>query len=357
MRLLILPRYVPLGASSRLRMYQYLPALRASGFEAEISPLLGEDYLRGLYAGKASLASILRGYRARWRSTRDLREYDLVWVEKEAWPWLPLVLERQLLGGVSRLVLDYDDAVFHRYDEHRSPLVRGLLGDKLDRLMRAADMVTAGNDYLAERARAAGCARVEWLPTVIDLARYPDATPKPATVPVTVGWIGSPATAGYLRQVADALTPLRDEGLIRCVAIGARADQLLGTPFEAAPWSDETEVEALRAFDIGIMPLPDAPWERGKCGYKLIQYMACGVPVVASPVGVNTEIVTPGVNGALAATPEQWLAALAQLADDPELRARQGAEGRRRIEAWYSLQAQAPRLVGMLQEAVRRGRA
>ena len=352
MRLLILPRYVPLGASSRLRMYQYLPALRASGFEAEISPLLGEDYLRGLYAGKASLASILRGYRARWRSTRDLREYDLVWVEKEAWPWLPHALERQLLGGVSRLVLDYDDAVFHRYDEHRSPLVRGLLGDKLDRLMRAADMVTAGNDYLAERARAAGCARVEWLPTVIDLARYPDATPKPATVPVTVGWIGSPATAGYLRQVADALTPLRDEGLIRCVAIGARADQLLGTPFEAAPWSDETEVEALRAFDIGIMPLPDAPWERGKCGYKLIQYMACGLPVVASPVGVNTTIVRPDENGWLADTPEQWAAAIRHLAEDAGLRQQMGAAGRRQVEDTYCLQAQASRLIGMLREGV-----
>jgi glycosyltransferase involved in cell wall biosynthesis len=119
-------------------------------------------------------------------------------------------------------------------------------------------------------------------------------------------------------------------------------------------WSEQTEAAQVAAFDIGLMPLPDEPWERGKCGYKLIQYMACGVPVVASPVGANTEIVTPGMNGALADTSEQWLASLTELAEDPALRARQGTEGRKRVEHWYSLQAQAPRLVSMLQEAVRR---
>ena len=124
MRLLILPRYSPLGASSRLRMYQYLPALRAAGIELQVSPLLDDDYLHGLYGGRTPLAPVLRGYGRRWRALREVRDFDVVWVEKEAWPWLPLWLERWLLNGPARLVLDYDDAVFHRYDRHRNPLVR-----------------------------------------------------------------------------------------------------------------------------------------------------------------------------------------------------------------------------------------
>lgn len=353
----MLPRYGPLGASSRLRMFQYVPALESAGIQVRVAPLLDDAYVRGLHGGSVPVSSILRGYAERLSALVSLQDCDAVWLEKEALPWMPSWLELALLGTRLPLIVDYDDAVFHRYDQHGNPLVRRLLGRKIDAVMRRADLVTAGNGYLAERAASAGCRRVERLPTVVDLDRYRVAGERMRDGPVVIGWIGSPSTAGYLRQLDPALRALAREHVIRCVAVGARADQVQGALFERREWTEESEVNAITGFDIGIMPLPDEPWERGKCGYKLIQYMACGVPVVASPVGVNTEIVTPGVNGALAATPEQWLAALAQLADDPELRARQGAEGRRRVEAWYSLQAQAPRLVGMLQEAVRRGRA
>ncbi len=160
-----------------------------------------------------------------------MRNFDAVWVEKEALPWLPFWAERWLLNGPSRLVLDYDDAVFHRYDRHSNPLVRHALGHKLGRLMQRADLITAGNEYLTERARTAGCRNVQWLPTVIDLERYPAARPGVHAGPVVVGWIGSPSTAGYLRAVNDALAPLQAAGLIRCVAIGARPEQVSGTVF------------------------------------------------------------------------------------------------------------------------------
>lgn len=352
MRLLILPRYSPLGASSRLRMYQYVPSLQAAGIEVQISPLLDDDYLRGLYRGRTPLVPVLRGYGRRWQALHDVRNFDAVWVEKEAWPWLPLWLESRLLNSPSRLVLDYDDAVFHRYDFHSNPLVRSALGPKLDGLMQRADLVTAGNEYLAERARSAGCRNVQWLPTVIDLERYPASQARDHVGPVVVGWIGSPSTAGYLRAVSDALAPLQAAGMVRCVAIGARPEQVHGTPFEARPWQEQTEVAQLQGFDIGIMPLPDAPWERGKCGYKLIQYMACSLPVVASPVGVNTAIVRPGENGWLADTPEQWAEAIRRLADDGGLRHRMGAAGRRQVEETYCQQVQAGRLIGMLREVV-----
>ena len=355
MRLLMLPRYGPLGASSRLRMMQYVPALQAAGIDVEVSALLDDGYVRDLYANTVSVPKVAAAYGRRLQRVRSMEGFDVVWLEKEAWPWLPDWIELPLLGRSTRLVVDYDDAVFHRYDAHRSSLVRSLLGRKIDGVMRRAELVTAGNEYLAQRARAAGSGCVEWLPTVIDLQRYQPAPERVEADVVTVGWIGSPATADYLRDVAPALAPLQAAGSIRCVAIGARPDQVAGTPFQAIEWTEDTEVARLQQLDVGIMPLPDAQWERGKCGYKLIQYMACGLPVVASPVGVNTDIVAPGVNGFLASGPEQWTEAVRALATDGGLRRRMGDEGRRQVEQTYSVQAQSQRLVAMFNSVINRG--
>lgn len=357
MRMLMLPRYGRLGASSRVRMYQYLPGLRAAGIEIDASPLFDDDYVRALYAQQRPIGSILSGYTRRLARLLRGGEYDAVWIEKELLPWLPAAIER-LLWPRSVVVVDYDDAVFHRYDMHPSGLVRAELGRKIDAVMRRADLVTAGNGYLAARAFGAGCTRVERLPTVVDLSRYPPG-PSPSSREsdlVTIGWIGSPATAEYLGMVAPALQQLARTHAIRCVAVGARPDQVDGTSFEAVPWTEVSEAAQVADFDIGLMPLPDEPWERGKCGYKLIQYMACGLPVVASPVGVNPEIVSNGVNGELATSTEEWVAALSRLIENPELRVRQGTQGRQRVQAWYSLQAQTPRLVSMLHDAAARRR-
>ena len=351
MRLLILSRYDALGASSRLRMLQYVPALRAAGFDVDLHPLLDDRYVQGLYAGHVPKAHVVRLYFRRLRQLLSRQQYDVVWVEKELFPWLPAMFERALLTKRTALVLDYDDAVFHRYDGHSSVLVRTLLGRKIAAVMRRADLVTAGNEYLAEYARAAGCRRVEWLPTVIDLDRYPAPAPRAANAPVTIGWIGSPATADYLKTVDPVLRQLRERHPVRCVAIGARDDQVSGSQFESWTWSEGTEAAQLQQFDIGIMPLPDEPWERGKCGYKLIQYMACGLPVIASPVGANRSIVVDGDNGFLAGDDRQWLGALEWLVADPSLRERMGARGRQMVQQTYCVQVQAPRLVDMLRQA------
>lgn len=351
MRLLMLPRYDALGASSRLRMLQYIPALQASGFDVHVAPLLDDGYVTDLYAGSVSVWKVARAYLRRLRMLWSASGYDVVWMEKELFPWLPAWIETYLLPKTIPVVADYDDAVFHRYDQHRFGLVRWVLGNKIDRVMQRADLVTVGNGYLAERATHAGARHVEWLPTVVDLDRYPLIARKSASDKVTIGWIGSPATAHYLHALTDALQEVASSHPLRCVAIGARADQLQGTPFEAWAWSESAEVGMLDQFDIGIMPLPDEPWEQGKCGYKLIQYMACGVPVVASPVGVNVDIVQAGENGQLAHTPTEWVQTISLLAGDAGLRQRMGAAGRQSVETIYSLQAQAMRLAGMLRNA------
>ena len=352
MRLLILSRYDRLGSSSRLRIFQYLPYLQASGFELTVSPLFGDDYVTGLYAGRVSVYKVFRSYLRRLYWMLQARHFDLVWVEKEFLPWLPAWLERRLLASDIPWVVDYDDAVFHRYDQHRSSLVRCALGKKIDAVMRHANLVLAGNGYLAERAAQAGAKRVELLPTVVDISRYRTAI-ETSHQTVTIGWIGSPATAKFLHLIAPALHAVAAKRDVRIVTVGANADQVHSLPIKTHEWTEATEVAEIQQFDIGIMPLPDEPFERGKCGYKLIQCMACGKAVVASPVGVNSMIVRDGIDGFLASTNPEWVVALTKLIDAVELRNQMGLSGRSRVEQGYSLQKAAPRFAELLKSCLK----
>jgi glycosyltransferase involved in cell wall biosynthesis len=351
MRVLFLTRYARLGASSRLRSYQYLPYLMESGFEVTVAPLFGNDYVRGLYSDKISTVAVFKAYIDRLRFILKVRHFDLVWVEYEMLPWLPDWIEFSLLPGGVPLVVDYDDAIFHRYDQHRLALVRRVLGKKIDVVMCRAALVIVGNDYLGAYARQAGAQRIEMLPTVVDGTRYAVIEKEDAS-PVTIGWIGSPTTAQYLKLVAPALRAMIASHNARFVAIGANPSQLQDLPIEIRPWSEDTEAAEIQQFDIGIMPLPDDLWERGKCGYKLIQYMASGKPVVASPVGVNRVIVRQGVNGFLANTESEWCNSLSLLCEDAAFRKRMGDAGRSRMERDYSLQVAAPRLAELLRSVV-----
>jgi hypothetical protein len=355
MKVLMLSRYERLGASSRMRFYQYLPWLEAAGISITMAPLFSDAYVQGLQRNTKSPLDALRAYAGRVQALLASREFDLLWIEKETLPWLPAWVEKMLLPGAVPYVLDYDDAVFHYYDENRNPVVKALLAGKHPALMQGAALVVAGNVYLAEFARQAGAPHVEVVPTVIDLARYPLAPRKRAvgdTLPC-VGWIGQRATASFLAPYAPIFERLSAEGLARFAAIGIDAKSL-GLPMDSIPWVEATEVDSISSCDIGIMPLVDEPFERGKCGYKLIQYMACGLPVVASPVGVNRQIVEHGVNGFLAETPEQWEQALRTLLANPELRQRMGQAGRQKFERQYCIQVTGPTLARLLIEAAKK---
>ena len=351
MRVLLLSRFTRLGAGSRLRFYQYLPYLKISGFDVTVAPLLDDDYVRGLSSGNISKLAVLKAYFVRLRYILKARQFDLVWLQSEMLPWLPGWIELALLPKNIQLVVDYDDAIFHRYDQHQLGFVRKVLGEKIDVLMQRASIVIVGNDYLAERARQAGARRVEILPTVVDESRYAVIEKKEADS-VTIGWIGQPSTAKYLSQLAPVLEKMIVRHSVRVVAIGPKPTQLHPLPIEVKPWNEETEAADVALFDIGIMPLSDDLWDKGKCGYKLIQYMACGKPVVATPVGVNNMIVRHGVNGFLAKTEAEWCDALDALCEDAALRKRMGDAGRKMMEQNYSLQVTAPRLADLLHSAV-----
>jgi glycosyltransferase involved in cell wall biosynthesis len=345
-------KYTRAGASSRYRSFQYLSAPEAAGLRFTVSPLFDDAYLAHKFAhGRARIGDVLRAYARRLLAVLTVPRAAVVVIEYELLPWFPAVLERLLAWRGCQMVVDYDDALFHQYDTHPNPWVRGLLGRKIATVMRLAHTVVAGNAYLADYALRAGARRMVVIPTVIDLLRYPVVERAHHTEVFTIGWIGSPSTARYLHGVAPALAQVCADGRAKVRLIGAGSAALSGVPVDAIPWREETEVDEIRRCDVGIMPLPDEPWARGKCGFKLIQYMACGLPVLASPVGVNQQIVEHGVNGFLAQTPQEWVTALDTLRNDPALRARMGAAGRRKVETTYCLQVTAPQYVSVLRQA------
>jgi len=353
-KIIAFTRYCEVGASSRIRAYQYRDYLEREGVKVQISPLLDRNYLDLYYDRKRyDVPAILRGIFQRIRELCSLKGFDLVWVEKELFPWFPSIMESFFHSGIP-YILDYDDAIFHNYDLHPRWIIRRLLGKKIDSIMANATMVIVGNEYLGQRAREAGARRVEVLPSVVNLSKYLGVQNKTREGFFTIGWIGSPSTAKYLLEVQSALKEVCRNRGGKIVLIGAGENPFSGLMATIREWDGEREAEQIGNFDVGIMPLPDTPWERGKCGFKLIQYMACGTPVVASPVGINREIVVDGLNGFLASSNDEWVRALERLKSDPDLRKTMGANGRRMVENKYCLQVTAPRLHRILLEAAGR---
>ena len=359
MKVLLFSKYPRMGASSRLRSLQYLPYLEAQGVDVTVSNLFDEQYLARLYStGGRSVWQTLMCYLFRFRALLTCGRYDLIWIEKELYPYLPAFFERLLRVLGKAYVVDYDDAIFHHYDLSKNALIRRLLSRKIDVVMRNAQCVIAGNRYLALRAENANARCVRQVPTVVDHLRYPLRAPSVGQQAV-IGWVGSPSTQRYVVAMGKALAAVCKAHNAKLVLVGATADvvgQLPDMPVEVVSWSEATEAELIRTMDIGIMPLQDGPWEKGKCGYKLIQYVACGVPVVASPVGVNVDIVTNSGCGLLADTTADWQSALARLLESPEQRLQMGNAGRAAVEQTYSLQVQAPILAQIFHQAAGQGR-
>ena len=358
-RLLILSRYDERGASSRLRTLQYVPSLQEQGFQVTHQPLFNSAYLGSIYQSRNWLVTrsrnsgrVAMAMARRLAAILKARRFDVIWVEKELFPYLPGWFESCL--GLTNIpyIIDYDDAIFHRYDISSRLFIRKILGNKLDPLLNDCFAVTAGNTYLADYCTKHGAKRVEIIPTVIDIDRY-SYSKDPNGNEFRIGWIGSPSTAPYLNLIVNPLRALANERPIRLVTVGAPPIEMPGVPLEQHSWSLENEASLISSCHVGVMPLSDTPWERGKCGYKLIQYMACGRPVIASSIGANTDIVQENV-GFLADNDNAWLDALRTLATSPEIRSKMGAEARKLVENKYTQQIMLSTIHKILIEAAAR---
>lgn len=349
-KVLGLALYGPLAASTRYRLGQYVDGLADQGVELQIRHLLDNTYLRRTFDGQAK--PWLAMLRAGWQRLADLRaqrDYQALMLHCELFPLMPAWAERLLLR--QPYLYDFDDAFYLKYQTGRLCRLSPILGNKFDSVMRGAAVITAGNQVLLDYA-APHNANARLLPTVVDTSRY---VPRSRTRgrEFRAGWIGSPSTAPYLSELIAPLSALGREGPVRLVVIGGRAPQIPNVEIEECAWSENTEVELINSFDVGLMPLPDDAWARGKCAFKLIQYMACGVPVVASPVGANVDVAQPDC-GLLASNDLQWLEALRILRDQPAHAAAMGIAGRELIEQRYSLHRNLPVLADAIRLAVGR---
>ena len=354
MRILLLTRYDHSGPSSRYRFYQFFPSLEKENIEFSVSPLFNEKYVRNLYYGK-KMGKLYNPIVAHLKRTATLlfnQSCDLVWMEKEALPWIPPYVESIFYKKSIPYIIDYDDAVFHRYDEHPNPIVRYILSKKIKTVMARSSVVVAGNKYIAYYAEKAGAQKVQIIPTVVDLSKY-RIKKRFDSSNFTIGWLGSPTTSRHINIAEEALKKYCRNENVEFRAMGALQKDLDKIQGKLIPWNAETETNELIRFDVGIMPLPDTPWERGKCGFKLIQYMAAGLPIIASPVGVNQEIVEHGVNGFLARDTNDWMKYFKILRNDPDLGRQMGFRGRKKVEEKYSLEVVAPQLISILKGAAK----
>lgn len=335
---------------ARFRYEQFVGPLAERGIVLDIDPFFSPRGYRAAVRGGtvARLAAGLGGLARRIRLLLLGPRASIVWVHRQATP-LPSRLVEWAMKHLwrARVVYEFDDAVWLPQEE-RHRLGHWLLnGGKIPRIVADADAVIAGNGYLADYARA-GAADVTVIPTVVNTGCTFNTVRSHGPGTVTIGWTGSSSTFGCLEAIAPVLREIEAERDVRFLFIGDVFRPLGLARAEEVRWSVATEVSALARCDIGLMPLPDNAWTRGKCGFKIVQYMALGIVPVASAVGANLDIIDDGADGFLCRSDADWKRTLLAAIDDPELRARIGRAARAKAERQYSVASQVDRLCSVL---------
>ena len=376
MKILYLTKYTRLAGSSRMRSYQYFPYLEKAGMQVTVKSFFDDAYLKDFYAGKKNISAILKSYVKRLGVLFSVFSYDRVVIEKEIFPFLPAWAEWMLKQLGIQYIVDYDDAIFHNYDQSSNPIIKKFLANKIAKVMRFSGTVVAGNQYLADYATRSGAKNIEIIPTVIDLERYPvknsDSHLKlPPNVILSgvegragersasennqkfvVGWIGTKTTfEKHLLPCKDWIKALQiQDPNIRFHIVGITEDMDLGKNVQYIRWTEDTEVAEILKMDIGLMPLQDSKWEKGKCAYKLIQYAACGIPGVASDVGMNKEVCIDGETGFIATSNEEWKERILFFKNEIEERLRMGTNARKLVEQKYCIQVTSEKWIKILKE-------
>ncbi|MCC2547901.1 glycosyltransferase family 4 protein [Hymenobacter sp. BT175] len=344
MTILFLIPYPPGKApSQRFRFEQYLHFLTEAGHSYTLAPFVSDAtwailYKPGHMAAKA--LGILGGFARRIGQLFTAGKYDYVFVHREASPIGPPVFEwvlAKVLG--KKLIYDFDDAIWIPNTSAANSIVAGVKWHhKVDSICRWAYKISCGNSYLRDYARQFN-PRAIVNPTTIDTVHLHNQVKDQSTEQLVIGWTGTHSTMKYLDQVVPVLAQLEQHYAFEFRVISNQDPQLPLRSASYRPWRKDTEIADLLTFNIGLMPLEDDPWAKGKCAFKALQYMALGVPALVSPVGMNSEVVTDGLNGYICSTPQQWYEGLEKLLKDHELRTRFGQAARATIEARFSVEA------------------
>jgi glycosyltransferase involved in cell wall biosynthesis len=354
--LAIVPSTYDTSPGQRYRIEQWEPLLAEQGVEITYSSFETPELQQILHQDGNTwqkIQGVLKNINRRRNETKSLAGYDLVYVFREAALLGPAWFERRIARSGIPMVFDFDDAIFVAYKSPSNGYLSYLkFPNKTGEICRLSSRIMAGNEYLADYAKQFN-ERVTIIPTTIDTEKYKMPEQKnSAPETLTIGWSGSFSTAQHLATLSDVLQELARQEKFRLRVIGAPKFELAGVDTEVVKWRSETEVEDLRPIDIGVMPLPDDQWSKGKCGLKALQYMALGIPTVCSPVGVNSTIIQDGENGFLADGKDEWIEKLKKLLHSADLRRRLGAAGRETVEKGYSAKSQAPRVLEVFQSVV-----
>lgn len=348
----LVPYPLDTAPSQRFRIEQWAPFLKAQGIEIELIPFVDNASMQLLHQPGQQAAKALALASAFARRIADVataRRYDAVFIHRAACIAGPALLERLLAVLRCPVIFDFDDAIFMLHTTAANRQFGWLkFPGKTAAICGLSTHIVAGNSFLADYARQFN-PRVTVIPTSVDTARYQPVKKNESRSRVVIGWSGSSTSQTHLEMFAPLLRQALSRPDVELRVISNREPSLPGISYVWRPWSAETETEELSNFDIGIMPMPDDKWARGKCALKALQYMAMGVPTVCSAVGANCEVIEDGKNGMLVDASEDWNRPIAMLVDDPLLRAMLGEAGRRTVEERYSMD----RCAGMFADVVR----
>jgi glycosyltransferase involved in cell wall biosynthesis len=332
--------------SQRFRFEQYFDYLSSHGYQCSFSYLIDEKsdkvfYSKGNYLGKFLI--FVKSFLKRLSDIQKASSYDIVFIQREAFMTGSVLFEKGFARSTAKLIFDFDDSIWMQHETNSSAnkaLFWLKKPAKTADIIKLSDLIFAGNDYLADYARQFN-KNVLIVPTTIDTKEYTPSLHKSYSDNVCIGWSGSITTIEHFCFAIPALQIIKDKygERIKIKVIGDKNYVHESLNIKGLAWNKKEEIAELQSFDIGIMPLPDDEWTKGKCGLKGLQYMALGIPTIMSPVGVNTDIIKDGENGFLASTTEEWVTKLSMLIESENLRKQVGNAGRITVEKKYSVSA------------------
>ena len=343
--------------NQRFRFEQYISVLEKNGFECAFSPLIKTAKEDALFYSKGNLLRKLPlGIKLACRRIRDVmraRQFDVIFIAREAFVVGYPFFEKIFAFSRAKIVFDFDDSIWMNVVSTNNKFFSWLKsGSKTASIIRLSNLVLAGNQYLADYAGKYNN-NVKVFPTTIDTHQY---LPKynPCKDTITIGWSGSFSTIEHFKLAIPALTEIKKKygALVNFLVIGDKRYKNIELEINSIDWSKDSEIEHLYEIDIGIMPLPNDEWAKGKCGLKGLQYMALGIPTIMSPVGVNSQIIHDGKNGFLADDINEWVEKISILIENPKLRSELGKAGRNTVQLGYSVESQQEKYIKLFQSLV-----
>lgn len=328
----------------RFRYEQYLSFLEENGYSFDISILLNEKDDKAFYSKGNYLQKIIIYLKTLMIRARDwfrMNRYDIIFIFRDALMTGSVFFEKRFARSKARIIFDFDDAIWlQNVSDANKKLAFMKNASKTGKIIGLSDLIFAGNQYLADYA-AQFNKNISIIPTTIDTSVYVPQKKGGENKATCIGWSGSFSTIQHFATAIPALKKIKDKfgDSISFKIIGDKNYFCNELDTKGDAWVAETEIEDLSQIDIGIMPLPDDEWSKGKCGLKGLQYMALEIPTLMSPVGVNTEIIQPGINGYLPDKEDEWVEALSDLIENKELRERIGKAGRQTVIDKYSMEA------------------